>query len=61
MTPPRIEHTPITSATVGVDLKIGAKVTSPDPLRRVILHYRPVNQGVAWKEIDMQPAELRAV
>ncbi|MDM8006164.1 MAG: hypothetical protein QUV05_08475 [Phycisphaerae bacterium] len=54
--PPRIEHTPITSAPVGSDLRIRAQVTSPDPLRRVILHYRLVNQGVAWKEIDMRPA-----
>lgn len=53
---PRIEHTPITSATPGVDLKIKAKVTSLDPLGRVILHYRPVNQAVAWKETDLRPA-----
>ena len=53
--PPRIEHTPVTTAAPGVDLRISAKVSSSDPLRRVILHYRPVNQAVAWKEIDLRP------
>ena len=42
-------------AAPGVDLRISAKVSSSDPLRRVILHYRPVNQAVAWKEIDLRP------
>ena len=31
-------------------------MSSRDPLRRVVLHYRPVNQAVAWKEINLRPA-----
>ena len=53
---PRIEHAPITAALAGVDLKIRAKVSGHDSLHRVVLHYRPVNQAVAWKELDLRPA-----
>lgn len=54
---PQIEHAPVTSAPAGIHVSIGAKVSGPGPLRRVILHYRPVNQAVAWKKIEMRPGD----
>lgn len=52
---PNIQHTPITTLRPGGDLRITARVTSPTPLRRVVLHYRPVNQKMDWRETDMRP------
>jgi hypothetical protein len=50
---PQIKHAPLESARPGADLTITAHVSSARPLDRVLLHYRPLNQTVDWKEIEM--------
>jgi len=53
--PPTIKHEPITSAKPGEDLKIVADVASSKPIEKVVLHHRPVNQRVDWRQVDMKP------
>jgi hypothetical protein len=51
---PRIEHRPIVTVEPGRDLLVSARVVSRAPLRQVILHYRPLDQTVDWKQVTMQ-------
>lgn len=55
--PPKIQHEPLTTAVPGADLTVSAQITSERPLRQVLLHYRPLNQTVDWKEVPMRRAE----
>jgi hypothetical protein len=52
---PEVQHEPVLKASPGADLSINLRARSKQPLRKVILHYRPVNQTVDWQEITMQP------
>jgi hypothetical protein len=50
---PQVEHEAIRSAQPGEDLTITARVKSRVPLRRVLLHYRPLDGTADWKQVSM--------
>jgi hypothetical protein len=53
----RIDHTPITTAKPGEDLLITARVRSAAPIKRVVLHFRRLDQTADWKEQEMSPGD----
>jgi hypothetical protein len=53
---PQVEHQPVATVRAGEDLTITARVRSRLPLQRVLLHYRPLDQTVDWKQVPMRPA-----
>lgn len=54
---PVISHTPVSSTGSGTDVVIEAGVQSEQPLKKVLLRYRPMDQTKAWTVIPMQAAE----
>jgi hypothetical protein len=50
----QVEHTPPTSTTPTVDLRISARVVSSEPPKQVVLHYRPLDQTADWRQTTMQ-------
>jgi hypothetical protein len=53
---PQVEHEPILTARPGADLTVTARVRSQAPLRKVLLHHRPLDQTADWKRLQMRPA-----
>jgi hypothetical protein len=51
---PRVEHIPVQAARPGVDLDIGVRVSGEMAVRQVVLHYRPLNQALDWKQLAMR-------
>ncbi len=54
--PPVISHTPVTATGSGTDLVIDALVQSEQPLKKVLLRFRPMDQTKAWTVIPMEDA-----
>ena len=54
--PPVISHTPVTSTGSGTDIVIDARVESKEPLKKVLLRFRPMDQTTAWTVIPMVDA-----
>lgn len=53
--PPQIEHTPLQGEVLPSDnLPITVRVRSEQPVQKVILHFRAVNQMADWKEFAMK-------
>lgn len=50
---PKIEHKAIEETRAGRDLPVTARVDDP-LVRRVILHYRPLDQTLDWAHLDMR-------
>lgn len=53
---PHIEHVPVTLIKPSDNLTVNVGVKSAQPVKKVILHFRPVNQMSDWKEYEMRPA-----
>ena len=48
-----VEHGPTKVASAGKDLPVSIRVHCPTAPRWVVLHYRPLDQTVDWKELTM--------
>ena len=51
---PVIHHTPVVASPPDRDIVIEAQVESEQPLRKVLLRFRPMDQTKAWTVITMQ-------
>ena len=51
---PTITHTPVTSTGSGTDIVIDARVESEQPLKKVLLRFRPMDQTQAWTVMPME-------
>ena len=51
---PRVVHVPVNKINAGEPLRISARVTCPQPLRRVLLHYRNLDQTDDWQHLAMK-------
>jgi hypothetical protein len=54
---PQIEHTPVASAAPGKDVAVAVRVEGDMPPEQIILHYRPLNQTMDWKQTAMTSIE----
>jgi hypothetical protein len=54
---PMITHQPPTRANPGTPLAIDIRVESAVPLEQVILHYRPLDQAIDWKQTPMKQVD----
>ena len=50
---PVIQHTPIATARPAADLTVTARLTGTHPPRKVVLHFRPLDQTRDWREMPM--------
>jgi hypothetical protein len=51
---PVIRHSPVTEARPGTELVIRTRVESAQPLRRVVLRHRPMDQTQPWVAVNMR-------
>ncbi len=51
---PTIAHTPVTSSVAGTAITIEARIESQQPLKKVLLRFRPMDQTQPWTVIPMQ-------
>ena len=54
---PRVVHVPVNRIRAGESLPISARVTCPQPLRQVLLHYRNLDQTDDWQQLAMKETD----
>ncbi|QEF97998.1 hypothetical protein Mal15_20440 [Stieleria maiorica] len=57
VTPPAVEHDPVSSARLLSPLRIVARVTDPSGVQSLKLRYRHVTQYEEYRELDFHPTE----
>jgi hypothetical protein len=51
---PMLDHTPVKEADPGKDLTLSVRVPSQAPLKKLVVHFRPLNQTMSWKSLPMK-------